>query len=117
MGRDAMLTISESTFAAMTREHMLERVHRCLGEKTADPRMLGLLASPAACFDFWRPAYARFPNVTEHGIAVRLAYLLAAQAHGFEPRLADVAGADAETAMKARLEDAGILPFNAFDPD
>jgi hypothetical protein len=109
-----MLAISEATVETMTREHMLERVYRCLGEKTADPRTLGLLASPAACFDFWRPAYARFPNVTEHGIAVRLAYLLA---HGFEPRLADVAGADAETAMKARLEDAGILPFNAFDPD
>lgn len=110
-----MLTITEATLAALTRQHMFDRIRRFLGEQTSDPALLALLATPDVVHDLWLPWYDRFDGLSEHAIAVRLSYILAARARGFEPELASVAGEDADVEMKARLEALGILPFIAFD--
>jgi len=112
-----MLVVSEAQLAALTREHVLDRLHRCLSERSTDSALRTLLASPATCHEFWRPWYDRFSTLSEHAIAVRLAFILAAQAHGFDPQLVNADGEDAELAMKCRLEEAGILPFIAFEQD
>lgn len=105
--------------AILTREHMIGKVHAFLVEHSPDPALRALLASPAACRDFWLPHYEAieraFGPIDEHALAVRLSYLLAARAHAMEPRLAYVAGEDGVIAMKARLEERGVLAFSAFD--
>jgi len=110
-----MLTVSPGQFAALTREHMLDRLRRFLAEQSADPDLLALLAAPHLCRKLWLPWYDRFAGMDEHAVAVRLSYLLAAQAHGSDPALAEVAGDDATIAMKVDLEERGIVPFIAFD--
>jgi hypothetical protein len=113
--RGAMLTISKATFEAMTREHMLDRVHRFLKTRSPDPLMQNLLASPQKYRALWQPWYWRFDNLTEHAIAVRLSYVLAAQAHNLDLGLLEIEGEAAETEMKCRLESAFAIDFIAFD--
>lgn len=94
---------------------MIGKVHAFLLERSTDPALRTLLASPVACREFWLPHYAALAQSDEHALAVRLSYLLAARAHGMEPRLAFVAGENGTLAMKSRLEEHGILAFAAFD--
>lgn len=101
----------------MNREHMMDRLYAFLREHSPDPGMQTLLAAAADCRAFW---ITHYPAVTagdrdEHGVAVRLSYLLAARAHGLEPHLALADHPDAEIAMKSRMEDRGVLAFSAFD--
>jgi len=110
-----MLNVSPGQLAALTREHMLDRMRRFLSSQSADPALLALLASPSWCRELWLAPYDRFAGMDEHGLAVRLSYLLAAQAHGFDASPAEVAGDDATLAMKVELEERGIVPFIAFD--
>lgn len=110
-----MLAIAEATLAAMTREHMLDRLRRFLIARSPDPGLQAMLASSSACRDLWCAWYDHFGPIDEHGLAVRLSYLLAAQVHRLDPNILQVAGGDAETTMKATLEERGILPFIAFD--
>lgn len=110
-----MLTISETTFDVMTREHMLDRVHGLLKKRSPDPAVQDLLASPQKCRALWQTWYPRFATLTEHAIAVRLSYLLAAQVHDLDLRLLEIEAEDAETEMKSRLESAFVIDFIAFD--
>lgn len=110
-----MLTISEGQLAALTRETMLDRMCRFLTERSPDAGLQAVLRSPTECREFWLPWYEHFAGMDEHGLAVRLSYLLAARVHGFDVDLAQSADEDAELAMKCLLEDHGVLPFIAFD--
>jgi len=110
-----MLTVSPGQLAALTRERMLDRMRRFLARQSADPALLALLASPGWCRELWLPWYDRFAGMDEHGLAVRLSYLLAAQAHGFDAAPAQLTGEDATVAMKVEQEERGIVPFIAFD--
>lgn len=98
---------------------MIGRLHAFLLEHSPDPALRALLASPAACRDFWLPHYdavlGALGLIDEHALAVRLGYLLAARAHGMEPRLAYLAGEEGTIAMKSRLEERGVMAWAAWD--
>jgi hypothetical protein len=115
-----MLTITETQLAGLTREHMLGRVRHLLLDRSADPAVLAMLSRSDAWRARWIAWYDRLHGLeehglNEHGLAVRLCYVLAADAHGLAPDLADVAGEQAEIAMKTWLEERGVLPPIAFD--
>lgn len=110
-----ILSIASETLDALARDYLMRRVHTMLVERSPDPSLRALLDSYAHCRDFWHPHYQAMAGMTEHGIAVRLAYLLAARVHRLNPALAEQRGDDADIAMKARLEEKGVLPFAAFD--
>lgn len=110
-----MLVISEDQMAAMTREHVFTRLHAFLVEHSSDPALQALLASATMCHAFWEPHYRRFAHLCEYDLVLRLSYLLAARAHGFDPRIADLDSDTGEIAMKSRMEERGVLPFGVFD--
>jgi hypothetical protein len=86
-----------------------------LQERSSDEALSAALASASACDAFWKPHYQAMAGMSEHSIAVRLAYLLVAQARGLNLDLAAQPGDAAVTTIRARLEDMAVLPFEAFD--
>ena len=110
-----MLTITAPQLAALDRAHFMTKLHAFLAEHATAPAVRALLADAQACFDFWRAPYERLAGASEHALAVRLACLLAARAHGGEAPLAFATGEDVEIAIKIRLEQTGVAPLAAFD--
>lgn len=110
-----MLQITEAQLDALTRQHLMTKLHVFLVEHARDPAVRALLADSAGCFAFWGPLIGDVNATTEHGHAVRLSYALACRARGTDPRLADAETEDAETAMMVRLEQGGVVTFADFD--